>query len=84
MPRVLNGKVVSTGMDKTVVVEVRRLKAHPIYGKKYRVTKHYYAHDPENKARAGQEVAIKESKPISKRKRWVLAKSKDAPEVKND
>lgn len=78
MARILNGRVVSTKMDKTAVVVVNRLKKHPIYGKKYKVSKKYFAHDPDNKAIVGQLAEITESRPISKNKRWVVSKLTDS------
>lgn len=72
MPRVLKGQVVSNRMDKTVVVSVTRLRTHRLYGKKYRVTKKYFAHDPTGASQIGQTVEIVESRPLSRRKRWQL------------
>jgi small subunit ribosomal protein S17 len=72
MKRILTGIVVSTSMDKTVVVEINRKKQHPKYHKYYTVTKKYLAHDENNSAKQGDSVQIIESKPISKRKRWML------------
>ena len=70
--RVLMGVVVSDKADKTVVVDVERRFTHPILKKTVRRTKKYQAHDPENKFKVGDRVAIRESKPISKTKRWVV------------
>lgn len=75
MSRQLSGVVVSTKMDKTAVVAVTRMKKHPIYLKQYKVTKKYLAHDPQNEAVEGQKVTITETKPLSKRKRWLIKKS---------
>lgn len=72
MSRQLNGVVVSTKMDKTAVVAVSRMKKHPLYLKQYKVTKKYLAHDPENSAVEGQKVTITETRPLSKRKRWLI------------
>lgn len=68
--RKLNGTVVSDKMDKTVVVRVERMKAHPLYRKVIRRHKRYMAHDPENEGRVGDQVIIEESRPMSRRKRW--------------
>ncbi len=65
------GVVVSDKMDKTVVVKIDRLKMHPKYNKKYKVSKKYKAHDKENKFKVGDKVMIMESSPISKDKKWV-------------
>ncbi|SNZ10957.1 small subunit ribosomal protein S17 [Persephonella hydrogeniphila] len=66
------GKVVSDKMDKTVVVAVERQLPHPLYGKRIKKTSKFYAHDPENKCKTGDIVRIRESRPISKLKKWVV------------
>ena len=66
------GVVVSNKMDKTVVVKVSRLAEHPLYGKRIRRAKKYVAHDAENTCRIGDEVRIRETRPLSKTKRWEL------------
>ena len=68
--KTLKGVVVSDKMDKTVVVSVETLKQHPKYEKYFKTRKKYKAHDPENKYKVGDKVAIQESRPISKDKRW--------------
>jgi small subunit ribosomal protein S17 len=70
--RRLQGRVVSNKMDKTVVVEVERKKMHRLYKKVIRVSKKYMAHDESNALNIGDEVQIVESRPMSKRKRWVV------------
>ncbi|MDP7643712.1 MAG: 30S ribosomal protein S17 [Anaerolineales bacterium] len=70
--RRLTGVVAKDKMDKTVVVEVTRTTIHPLYRKVMRVASRYMAHDEQNLARVGDEVAIVESRPVSKRKRWTL------------
>ncbi len=65
------GIVVSDKMDKTVVVKIDRLKMHPIYRKKYKISKKYKAHDAENKFKIGDKVKIIEVKPMSKEKKWI-------------
>ncbi len=73
MPRrQLQGTVVSTAMDKTAVVLVERMKAHPLYRKVIRMHKRYVAHDEANEARAGDVVVIEECRPLSRRKRWQI------------
>jgi small subunit ribosomal protein S17 len=73
MPRrVLQGVVVSDACDKTVVVRVERRVMHPIYKKFVSRSKKYAAHDEDNRFRAGDAVRIEESRPISKRKSWVV------------
>lgn len=67
---ILKGKVISDKMMKTVVVSVSRFIKHPLYGKYYKVSKKYKAHDEENKAKNGDTVEIIEVRPISKDKRF--------------
>lgn len=76
--RILSGTVVSTKCDKTIVVEVSRKVMHPIYKKYIKRTKRYAAHDAENSCNVGDIVRIKEVKPISKRKTWMLAAAEQA------
>lgn len=64
------GLVVSDKMDKTVVVAVENRVAHPKYGKIIVRTKRYKAHDAENQCKAGDQVRIQETRPLSKTKRW--------------
>ena len=66
------GEVVSTKMQKTIVVAVEMRKAHPKYQKIMRTTKKFYAHDEQSSARLGDVVRIRESRPLSKLKRWSL------------
>ncbi|MGH2710796.1 MAG: 30S ribosomal protein S17 [Actinomycetota bacterium] len=67
------GVVVSDRMDKTVVVQVERRKAHPLYGKSLRRTSKLQAHDEQNDAHVGDRVRVVETRPLSKTKRWRLA-----------
>src|SRR5579863_5285999 len=66
------GNVVSTKMQKTIVVEVEMRKAHPKYKRIVKSSKKFYAHDEQNSARVGDVVRIRESRPLSKLKRWTL------------
>jgi small subunit ribosomal protein S17 len=66
------GNVVSTKMQKTIVVEVEMRKAHPKYKRIVKSNKKFYAHDEQNSARVGDVVRIRESRPLSKLKRWAL------------
>lgn len=70
--KVRAGKVVSDKMDKTLVVAVERITRHPLYGKIIRRTKKYKVHDEHNEARMGDLVTIKETRPLSKEKRWYM------------
>jgi small subunit ribosomal protein S17 len=66
------GEVVSTKMQKTIVVAVEMRKAHPKYLRTMRTTKKFYAHDEHKTARVGDVVRIRETRPLSKLKRWQL------------
>ena len=66
------GNVVSTKMQKTIVVEVEMRKAHAKYKRIVKSSKKFYAHDEQNSARVGDVVRIRESRPLSKLKRWNL------------
>lgn len=72
--RILQGVVVSDKNDKTVVVKVERRYSHPLLKKTISQSKKYKAHDENNQFKVGDEVSIRESKPISKDKRWVVVK----------
>jgi len=67
------GKVVSDKGDKTIVVKVDTIKAHPRYKKVVRRSKRFHAHDEQNAAKLGDVVKIVETRPISKTKNWRLA-----------
>lgn len=75
-PRILRGKVVSTKMQDTITVAVERYVKHPKYKKYMRRTKKYLVHDAGNTAKEGEVVDIRESRPLSKRKRFSLVKTK--------
>lgn len=70
--RVLTGRVVSDKMDKTVTVEVTRLVKHPRYKKYLTRRKRCKAHDENNECSVNDTVVIRESRPLSKLKRWVV------------
>ena len=70
--KVLKGIVVSDKMQKTVVVEIMRLKKHPKYKKYYKVSQKFKAHDAENQYHPGDHVFIRETRPMSKDKRWIV------------
>ena len=70
--KVLIGMVVSTKMAKTIVVEVHRQKAHPLYRRVVKRTKKFYAHDELQTAHTGDYVRIEETRPLSRLKRWKL------------
>lgn len=70
--RTFTGVVVSNKMDKTAVVKVDRIKVHPIYKKRFKVSKKYKIHDSKNECRIGDRVIFREVRPLSRDKRWRL------------
>jgi small subunit ribosomal protein S17 len=75
MPKTeLIGVVVSDAMDKSVVVKVERQVRHGLYGKSERLSTKFMAHDEANEAKVGDRVAITESRPLSRRKRFVVSR----------
>jgi small subunit ribosomal protein S17 len=66
------GEVVSSRMQKTIVVEVVRKKSHGFYGRVISKGKKFYAHDEKNEAHVGDVVRLEETRPLSKLKRWRL------------
>lgn len=70
--RTLQGRVVSSKMNKTIVVLVERKVKHPVYGKYVKRSSKIHAHDEANVCQEGDLVSITESRPISKTKNWKL------------
>jgi len=68
------GIVVSNKMEKTIVVKVESRYPHPLYSKTLVKTKKYLAHDEMGQCNIGDEVLVQETRPLSKRKRWILTK----------
>ena len=66
------GVVTSNKMDKTITVAVKWKEKHPIYGKFVNKTKKYHAHDEKNECNIGDTVRLRETRPLSKLKRWRL------------
>lgn len=66
------GEVVSDKMDKTIVVAIENRSPHPKYGKIVVRTKKYKVHDAENQCQIGDRVRIRETRPLSKTKRWTV------------
>ena len=73
--RMLSGIVVSSNSDKTIVVKVTRRVKHKLYRKIINSSKKYHAHDENNSASIGDVVTVKECRPISKSKTWVLVEN---------
>lgn len=88
MAKTLTGYVTSDVADKTITVTVTSRETHPIYKKQYTVSRKYAAHDENNEAKKGDLVIIRETRPISKRKAFVLdtilEKSRGSIELKED
>lgn len=70
----LSGTIISNKMQKTVVVEVERLKEHPKYKRRYKLHKNYKAHVEGGEYAIGDKVIIEECRPISKDKKWKVIK----------
>ncbi len=71
-PRILTGVVTSNKADKTITVKIDRKVKHPLYGKVVKRASKVHAHDENNSASIGDIVSVKECRPISKTKTWVL------------
>jgi len=82
--RILKGEIVSDKMDKTVVVKVSRLKVHPKYKRRYRVSRNFKAHDEKNEYHIGDKVIIQETRPLSKEKRWIVKKKEQVVSNKKE
>ncbi|MGF1548243.1 MAG: 30S ribosomal protein S17 [Thiotrichales bacterium] len=72
--RTVTGRVVSDKMQKTITVAVERMERHPVYGKYIRRTTKLHVHDEQDSAKAGDTVEIKETRPFSKTKSWILVR----------
>ena len=70
----LTGTVVGDRMEKTVTVAVERKVRHEVYGKSQKRTSKFLAHNENNEAKVGDTVTIAESRPLSRRKRWVVTR----------
>jgi small subunit ribosomal protein S17 len=71
-PRILTGVVTSNKADKTITVKIERKVKHPLYGKVVKRASKVHAHDENNSASIGDIVSVKECRPISKTKTWIL------------
>jgi small subunit ribosomal protein S17 len=68
------GVVISNKMQKTVVVKIESRYSHPIYSKIMIKTRKYFAHDEMNECNIGDQVLVRECRPLSKKKRWSVSK----------
>ena len=86
--KTLVGEVVSDKMQKTIVVEVTRRKAHPLYRRVVSRSRRFYAHDESNSAHVGDVVRIEETRPLSRLKRWrlkdVIRRAAVVPQLADD
>ena len=82
-PRILTGVVTSNKADKTITVKIERKVKHPLYGKVVKRASKVHAHDENNSASIGDIVSVKECRPISKTKTWVLV-SDEMPQTVQD
>ncbi len=82
-PRILTGVVTSNKADKTITVKIERKVKHPLYGKVIKRATKVHAHDENNTATIGDIVSVKECRPFSKTKTWVLV-SDEVTSVKED
>ena len=79
--KVKKGIVTKTGQDKTIILTIHSYKNHPKYKKRYRISKKFHVHNPDNKQfNIGDEILFYETRPISKLKKWTVEK----PETKKD
>ena len=84
MAKTIIGIVASNKTDKTITVVSHGRKTHPIYKKQYPVSKKFMAHDPNNEAQPGDKVEIVETRPLSARKRFILARIIEKPSLRAD
>ena len=82
-PRILTGVVTSNKADKTITVKIERKVKHPLYGKVVKRASKVHAHDENNSASIGDIVSVKECRPLSKTKTWVLV-SDEMPQTVED
>lgn len=82
MAKTMVGTVASAKADKTIVVIVQTRKTHPLYRKKYTVSRKFMAHDEKNSAQVGDRVVIAETRPLSRRKRFTLERIVEKPTLR--
>ena len=74
--RTFTGEVVSTKMDKTIVVRVDRTMVHAKYGKRYKKSRKFHVHNENGEYAVGDKVSFRACRPYSKMKRWIVVKAK--------
>ena len=83
-PRILTGVVTSDKANKTITVKIERKVKHPLYGKVIKRATKVHAHDENNNASIGDVVSVKECRPISKNKTWILVSDKTTEIKENE
>ena len=83
-PRVLSGVVTSDKADKTITVKIERKVKHPLYGKVMKRATKVLAHDENNTAVIGDFVTVKECRPFSKSKTWILVEGDNQPSLQGE
>jgi len=84
MAKILTGIVSSTKSDKTITVITHGHRTHPIYKKKYSVSKNFLVHDEKNEAEVGDRVSFIETRPISRHKHFKLEKILEKPQLREE
>lgn len=84
MAKSIQGIVSANKTDKTIVVSVHTRKTHPLYRKQYMVTSKFMAHDEKNEASVGDKVIISETRPLSKRKRFILTQILETAKLREE
>ncbi|MDP2648447.1 MAG: 30S ribosomal protein S17 [Patescibacteria group bacterium] len=79
--KIFQGVVVKTAMKDTATVVVERYVKHPTYRKYLRKSQKFLVHDPGNTAKVGEKVTIKETRPISRRKHFILVSTQGTPDA---
>ena len=83
-PRILTGVVTSDKANKTITVKIERKVKHPLYGKVIKRATKVHAHDENNDASIGDLVSVKECRPISKNKTWILVSDETSEILEKD
>ena len=83
-PRILTGVVTSDKANKTITVKIERKVKHPLYGKVIKRATKVHAHDENNDASIGDVVSVKECRPISKNKTWILVSDETSEILEKD
>ncbi|MBN1754685.1 30S ribosomal protein S17 [bacterium] len=82
--KILTGTCVSNSMDRTITVQITNLEKHPLYDKRIKKRSKVMVDDPKNTVQVGEEVRVIESRPLSKRKRWILLENLGMPSERSE